>query len=218
MGFWKEVLSDPPTVNNNYYVSEGAARERRKEAEAEYLRTKAEAEASTAKAKAEADVTMLKMNQVTNKAVELKELASTGTFEAYRTLFETYFTEKKNYKVSGWNGKKTSIDNFDDVKDLLKSFPYTKVPGEIEKIYRFLVYKLKEDKGFEGVLAEEQLENMALVAEVYSSNEEVAQIIPQIKETLGGKKAADKKDEKNAWKILIAIVVGIILLLLIFGS
>lgn len=96
-------------------------------------------------------------------------------------------------------------DQLDDVrvKQVLSGFPYTKVPGEFYKIYVYL----------RNAKNKQRLKDLLLIAEMNMSNPDIANVLPQLQQTVAEMDAADKK------KIKIYIIVGVVaaLLFIIIG-
>ena len=96
-------------------------------------------------------------------------------------------------------------DQLDDVrvKQILSGFPYTKVPGEFNKIFVYL----------RNAKNKQRLKDLLLIAEMNMSNPDIANVLPQLQQTVAEMDAADKK------KIKIYIIVGVVaaLLFIIIG-
>ena len=115
-------------------------------------------------------------------------LAEEGTAAAYMQICQA----KDNHQL-------------DDVrvKQVLSGFPYTKVPGEFYKIYVYL----------RNAKNKQRLKDLLLIAEMNMSNPDIANVLPQLQQTVAEMDAADKK------KIKIYIIVGVVaaLLFIIIG-
>ncbi|MBQ2269881.1 MAG: hypothetical protein II338_06540, partial [Bacteroidaceae bacterium] len=96
-------------------------------------------------------------------------------------------------------------DQLDDVrvKQVLSGFPYTKVPGEFYKIYVYL----------RNAKNKQRLKDLLLIAEMNMSNPDIANVLPQLQQTVAEMDAADKKKIK----IYIIVVVVAALLFIIIG-
>lgn len=104
------------------------------------------------------------------------------------------------------------------VKQVLSGFPYTKVPGEFHKIYVYL-RNAKNGQGLNGLLLsnaknKQRMKDLLLIAEMNMSNPDIANVLPQLQQTIAEMDAADKK------KMKIFIIVGVVvaLLFIIIGS
>lgn len=84
------------------------------------------------------------------------------------------------------------------VKQVLSGFPYTKVPGEFHKIYVYL----------RNAKNKQRMKDLLLIAEMNMSNPDIANVLPQLQQTIAEMDAADKK------KMKIFIIVGVVVALL----
>ena len=115
-------------------------------------------------------------------------LAEEGTAAAYMQICQA----KDNHQL-------------DDVrvKQVLSGFPYTKVPGEFHKIFVYL----------RNAKNKQRLKDLLLIAEMNMSNPDIANVLPQLQQTVAEMDAADKKKIK----IYIIVVVVAALLFVIIG-
>ncbi len=172
-----------------------------------------EAEARVARAKARA-----LENEAEEKAKVLK--AQREAIEAEREAQEE---ERERQRMDAYQDKYQALaqegtaaaymqicqaeenDQLDDtrVKQILSGFPYTKVPGEFYKIYVYL----------RNAKNKQRLKDLLLIAEMNMSNPDIANVLPQLQQTVAEMDAADKK------KIKIYIIVGVVaaLLFIIIG-
>ena len=95
-------------------------------------------------------------------------------------------------------------DQLDDVrvKQVLSGFPYTKVPGEFYKIYVYL----------RNAKNKQRLKDLLLIAEMNMSNPDIANVLPQLLQTVTEMDAADKKKLKIY--IIAAVVAGLLFIII----
>lgn len=114
-------------------------------------------------------------------------LAEEGTAAAYMQICQA----KDNHQL-------------DDVrvKQVLSGFPYTKVPGEFYKIYVYL----------RNAKNKQRLKDLLLIAEMNMSNPDIANVLPQLQQTVTEMDAADKKKLKIY--IIAAVVAGLLFIII----
>ena len=224
MGIWKTDNS----THTNIFVSKEAAKEQRKAEEekrkaAQAIESQAYEQRRMVEIEAEKEIKMAEMRLNAERASNYREIAQEGTADAFRQLFKAYSTEQQNEVnnrkslKSQFTGKKDGFDNFEDVKQALDSFPYAKVPGELEKIFVFLVQTCKkESMGFNN-LAISQLENLETVAEMNSRNPEIAALLPTIKATISEIKQKRKVMQKKVFKIIGFIFLAVFILIVVLA-
>ncbi|MBR6482819.1 MAG: hypothetical protein IKT26_06305 [Bacteroidaceae bacterium] len=95
-------------------------------------------------------------------------------------------------------------DQLDDVrvKQILSGFPYTKVPGEFNKIFVYL----------RNAKNKQRLKDLLLIAEMNMSNPDIANVLPQLQQTVTEMDAADKKKLKIY--IIAAVVAGLLFIII----
>lgn len=174
----------------------------RNEAEARVARAKARALENEAEEKA-------KVLEAQREAIEAERVAQEK--ERKRQRLDAYQDKYQALAEEGTAAAYMQIcqaednDQLDDVrvKQVLSGFPYTKVPGEFYKIYVYL----------RNAKNKQRLKDLLLIAEMNMSNPDIANVLPQLQQTVAEMDAADKK------KIKIYIIVGVVaaLLFIIIG-
>ena len=171
-----------------------------------------EAEARVARAKARA-----LENEAEEKAKVLK--AQREAIEAEREAQEE---ERERQRMDAYQDKYQALaqegtaaaymqicqaeenDQLDDtrVKQILSGFPYTKVPGEFHKIFVYL----------RNAKNKQRLKDLLLIAEMNMSNPDIANVLPQLQQTVTEMDAADKKKLKIY--IIAAVVAGLLFIII----
>lgn len=177
------------------------AQKEREEAEARVARAQARAMEDEAEEKA-------KVLKAQREAIEAEREAQEE--ERERKRLDAYQDKYQALAEEGTAAAYMQIcqaednDQLDDtrVKQVLSGFPYTKVPGEFYKIYVYL----------RNAKNKQRLKDLLLIAEMNMSNPDIANVLPQLQQTVTEMDAADKKKLKIY--IIAAVVAGLLFIII----